>query len=240
MTIHYMQKLTGLLNFFCKAIYPGRAFTRRLYAKFSSTNLMRYHHIRVDKELRKDCNMWKQFLVDREGNYCRPFVDFSLKLLADELNYYTDASFQACAGYFDGRYFMQPWEPGMIQASHANISLLELYAIAVSITLWSKYLKNCRVIIYSDSESSMTMVNQASSKCPRCMHLIRHITKISMEDNNRFFLRHVVGKRNKIADRLSRLDIKGFRALVPINKLVEPAEKMPTSLWPIPLHWWCD
>lgn len=31
-----LQRLTGLLNFLCKAIFPGRAFTRRMYAKFKS------------------------------------------------------------------------------------------------------------------------------------------------------------------------------------------------------------
>lgn len=238
-TVHYMQKLTGLLNFFCRAIYPGRAFTRRMYAKFSNTPLRKYHHIRVDRELRKDCNMWKKFLLDQDGNYCRPFADFSLELLAEELQFFTDSSFKACAGYFDGRYFYQAWEEGMIQGSEANISLLELYAIAVAITLWSRYLKNMRVVIFSDSESSVTMVNQASSNCPRCMHLIRHITEVSMRDNNRFFLRHIPGKRNQIADKLSRLDLQGFRQLVPRNKIVEPPEAMPAELWPIPLNWWC-
>lgn len=30
-----LQKLTGLLNFLCRAVVPGRAFTRRIYAKFN-------------------------------------------------------------------------------------------------------------------------------------------------------------------------------------------------------------
>ena len=30
-----LQQLCGFLNFICKAIFPGRAFTRRMYAKFS-------------------------------------------------------------------------------------------------------------------------------------------------------------------------------------------------------------
>lgn len=166
-TVLYMQKLTGLLNFFCRAIVPGRAFTRRLYSKFASTSLKRYHHLRVDKELRKDCQMWKTFLVDQQGCYTRPFMDFSLELHAYELQYYTDSSFKACAGYFDGRYFIQVWEPGMIKQTKADINLLELYSIAVSIHLWARFLKNMRVIIYSDSESSVTMVNKASSKCKR-------------------------------------------------------------------------
>lgn len=40
-----LQQITGLLNFFCRAIFPGRAFTRRLYAKMSGNYLRQHHHI---------------------------------------------------------------------------------------------------------------------------------------------------------------------------------------------------
>lgn len=49
-TVHYLQKLTGLLNFLCRAIIPGKAFTRHMYNKFSSTTLKQHHHVRVDRE----------------------------------------------------------------------------------------------------------------------------------------------------------------------------------------------
>lgn len=239
-TVGYMQKLTGLLNFFCRAIYPGRAFTRRLYSKFAHHNLQKYHHLRVDKELRKDCFVWKQFLTSLNGNFNRPFMDFSEELNAIELQFFTDASFKACAGYFDGRYYFQAWDRQVIVKSEANISLMELYAIAVAIHLWAKHLPNLRVIIFSDSESSVMMVNSASSKCPRCMHLIRHITLVSMRYNTRFFMRHVKGKFNTKADLLSRLKIQEFKASVPWDKLIEPPEALPEELWPIPVDWWCN
>lgn len=236
-TVHYLQKLTGLLNFFCTAIYPGKAFTRRMYSKFSGSGLQKYHHVQVDKELQKDCQMWKTFLLDPD-NYTRPFTDFSIQLNALELKFFTYASFKVCAGYFDGRYFVQSWEHDIIENSEANISLMELYAITVAIHLWAKYLKNMRVVIFSDSESSVTMVNRASSKCPRCMHLIRHITLVSMEHNVRFFLRHIKGKFNTIADLLSRGRVSECRRMLPKGKLLEPPETMPKQLWPIPLNWW--
>lgn len=239
-TVHYLQKLTGLLNFFCRAIYPGMAFTRRMYNKFHKGGLRQYHHIRVDRELRKDCEMWKTFLTDQNGSYNRPFMDFTVELQAQELQYFTDSSFLACAGYFDGRYFWKPWPTNLISETEANIVLLELYSIAVSIVLWAKYLRNYRVVIYSDSQSAVDIVNSASSRCPRCMHLVRIITKTSMNNNTRFFMRHISGKKNVLADKLSRLQIEQFKELVPVGKLIEPAEDMPEELWPIPDNWWCD
>ena len=46
-----LQKLAGLLNFLSRAIVPGRAFTRRIYAKFVNTDLEQHYHIKADAEL---------------------------------------------------------------------------------------------------------------------------------------------------------------------------------------------
>ena len=51
-TIKQLQKLCGLLNFICRCVIPGRAFTRRLYAKTS--HLLPHHHIRVSCEMKLD------------------------------------------------------------------------------------------------------------------------------------------------------------------------------------------
>ena len=34
-TVHQVQKLTGLLNFLNRAMIPGHTFTRRMYSKFA-------------------------------------------------------------------------------------------------------------------------------------------------------------------------------------------------------------
>lgn len=60
-TILQLQRVTGLLNFFCRAIVPGRAFTRCLYAAFSQSNLKQHHHVRVNGELKFDLGVWRQF-----------------------------------------------------------------------------------------------------------------------------------------------------------------------------------
>ena len=72
-----LQSLAGFLNFLNQAIVPGRAFTRRMYAKFSGlfavdsrdngvtakrVTLKQHHHIRLDSEFKGDCMVWKEFL----------------------------------------------------------------------------------------------------------------------------------------------------------------------------------
>ena len=50
-----MERLAGYLNFLNRAIFPGRAFTRRMYSKYvqviktgPDSKLKQYHHVRID------------------------------------------------------------------------------------------------------------------------------------------------------------------------------------------------
>ena len=80
-TIHFIQKLTGTLNFINKAIVPGRAFTRKMYLKLrlcdrEGNKLKQYHHVRLDQDFLNDCAAWKIFLEDQNaGKLSRPFID---------------------------------------------------------------------------------------------------------------------------------------------------------------------
>ena len=97
-TIKTLQKVCGYLNFLCRCVVPGRAFTRRLYYftsnKQTSSNgkvLQGYHHIRVNKEMREDLVMWQTFIA-HPSIFCRPFLDFSRVLEAESIRFYMDAS----------------------------------------------------------------------------------------------------------------------------------------------------
>ena len=85
-TVKELQSMTGLLNFLNRAIVPGRAFTRRMYAKFSLTDqngnpLKHYHHVKVNQELKSDCKVWLNFLTNARDNsntsLCCPFIDMN-------------------------------------------------------------------------------------------------------------------------------------------------------------------
>ena len=90
-TLNQLQKICGFLNFLGRCIIPGRAFTRRLYAYTANDKLKPHHHIRVNSEMRDDLSMWITFL-QHPSVYCRPFLDFTNFLVADEVDLYTDAS----------------------------------------------------------------------------------------------------------------------------------------------------
>ena len=72
-TIKFIQKLTGTLNFLNHAIVPGRVFTRGMYSKLRLKNaegqvLKQHHHIWFNKEFVMDCHLWLQFLKGANDN----------------------------------------------------------------------------------------------------------------------------------------------------------------------------
>ena len=93
-TVHQLQKLCGTLNFLCKAIVPGRAFTRRLYALTTTKTgvvLKQHHHIKLTRESKNDLEMWMRFL-EHPAAMCRPFMDFSGIYTPEQTLLYTDSS----------------------------------------------------------------------------------------------------------------------------------------------------
>ena len=74
-TVAQLQRVTGFLNFLCRCVVPGRAFTRRLYSFMGGNKLKPHHHIRVNSEMRRDLEMWLIFL-DHPSSFCRPFIDY--------------------------------------------------------------------------------------------------------------------------------------------------------------------
>ena len=58
-TIHFIQKLMGTLNFLNRAIVPGRAFTKGMYKRLTLKDkfvvpLKRHHHVNLNREFLQD------------------------------------------------------------------------------------------------------------------------------------------------------------------------------------------
>lgn len=118
-TVLQIQCLTGLLNFFCRAIVPGRAFTRRLYAAYAGNCLRQHYHVRVTNEMRLDLTMWKSFLR-QHPSVLRPFVDFDSQKSFVDVYLSSDAAKSSLLGYAacclnnasgQALYCFDRWEP---------------------------------------------------------------------------------------------------------------------------------
>ena len=199
-TIKQIQSLTGILNFLNRAIVPGRVFTRRMYAKLKTRNsrgqrLKQYHHISLDSEFRKDCEVWEMFLQNTSATVlCRPFIDVESFLTSTTLNFYTDASGKIGFGcFFDGRWMYGFWSRSLLQNCKPSIEYLELFALCAGVLAWcdTPRLNNTRIIIFCDNQAVVSMVNNTTSGCKNCMVLLRTLVLNNLKHNRRIFVSYV-------------------------------------------------
>ena len=229
-TVKDLQILCGYLNFLGKAIVPGRTFTRHMYAKYQgivrvhATNdemvmkvglqLKAHHHVQLDGEFKKDCQVWLQFLQDTNLAYVvnRPMVDFAPKVNSQRIFFYSDASTAKTLGFgcilYDSWIFAK-WELGYIAKFNPSIEYLELYALTAGLLTWEDdpTLNDCRVTIFCDNQAVVGMINKLSSSCPNSMFLLRLIVLNGLRHNRKVFAAYVDTKSNYLADALSRLDL---------------------------------
>ena len=237
-----LQQITGFLNHICKAVFPARAHIRWYYAK--AVGKKQYHHVNVDQEMKQDTKMWLTFLNKDPLGVCRPFVDLSRALIADEIEFFSDASGAVHNGIgclFKDAWSFAFWEEHVILQKQPSTEYLELYAVMIAIFLWAKDLANRRVIIFCDNMSIGHCINKSTSSCPNCVILLRIITATSLKYNVRFFCRHVIGHTNTLVDELSRGKIdqywKEVRKLG--KKMKSQPVPMPEDYWP-PSKLWKD
>ena len=251
-TLKNLEQLVGLLNFFNRAIVPGRAFTRRIYSKFSSlqVKLKSYHHLKVDSELKKDLQIWLQFLT-RDSTFpisllARPYIDLKKDSSNTNhsccLNFTSDATAAKNLDFgcvYDDAWTYQRWEPNFIKSRSPSIEFLELYALCQAVFIWAPKLMGIRALIYCENEAVTHMVNNQTSGCKYCMVLIRKLVLKSLHYNFRLTVRYISSKDNFLSDSLSRLKVELFRWQATTIGLF-PAEKptpLSQELWPLSALW---
>ena len=221
MTLRHIQSLIGFLNFTCQVIVPGRAFLRRL------TNLTRgisrpHFRIRINAEAKKDLLAWIEFMSDFNGKSIAWFDPWTT---ASSLHLFTDAA--QSTGYgalFNNQWFYGAWPESWKTKS---ISLLELFPIVLSFIIWGPLLQNKRIIIHTDNQALVPIINKSSSKHADIMLLVRKLVASTMRNNIQILAQHIPGKQNILSDHLSRFQIARFHQLAPW------ADRHPTH---IPCH----
>ena len=87
-TLREVQSLTGLLNFACSVIVPGRAFLRRLIDLTIGVRSPN-SSIRLTRSVKEDLEVWLSFLSQYN---CKSFFLPDVWNNSDKLSFYTDAA----------------------------------------------------------------------------------------------------------------------------------------------------
>ena len=207
--LRQLQSLLGLLNFATGCIVPGRAFLRRLYDLTINIQSLDFF-VRINKEARADLAAWELFMDGINGKRMFLSDDWTV---SDALCLYTDAaSTQGFAGVFGSKWFMHAW-PDDFLSLHINI--MELFPIVIAVEIWGNQMTNQRILFLSDNEATVFVLNKMSSKDPIMMKLVRRLVVATMKYNIMFRSKHVPGKTNFVADKLSRFQLQEAKQWAP-------------------------
>ena len=229
-TLREIQSLTGLLNFACSVVVPGRAFLRRLIDLTKGITAAHYY-IRLTKSVKADLSLWQTFMLGFNG---RSFFLNDVWQDSLTLNLYTDAA--ASLGYgavFGNEWCFGAWPENWKQL---NITILEFYPIVLSVLLWGDRMSNQRITFFTDNAALVDIINKATSRDSTVMIFVRQLVLACLNFNILFRARHVPGVKNVLADSLSRLQVTKFKQLAPVgahsSPTVIPDHLLPQS-WPI-------
>ena len=208
-TLKELQSLIGVLNFACSVVVPGRAFLRRLIDLTMGVQKPK-HHIRLTRQAKLDLEVWLQFLMHFNGKSF--FIDDKF-MTGDYLDLYTDAAGGTGYGALCGsEWFCGRWP---VSWRSYNVSVLELYPIIAAVHVWGCTWSNRSVCFFTDNEALIPILVNHTSREPRIMALLRPLVLACLRFNINFTARHIPGRRNVLADKLSRSQVQEFRALAP-------------------------
>ena len=134
-TLKEIQSLIGSLHFACRAIAPGRAFSRRLI-DMTTGKRRPNHRIRLMVEARKDIAAWLEFLQNFKGQLSFLATNWTS---SDVLSLTKDAGGLAFGAVMGDSWFQGHFPPSW-DAKH--ISIKELLPIVLAVRRWGPVLTN--------------------------------------------------------------------------------------------------
>lgn len=171
--------------------------------------------------------MWQYFLADWNG--VSFFYDDKWTDSAD-LELYTDASgAHGYGGYFQGKWFAEPWPSDFPKLGDDGVSIafMELVPIVTAVYIWYHSWSRKRILFHCDNTATVSIICKGRSKSPMIMKLMRRLTLCCALGNLTVSAVHIPGSKNVLSDLLSRSKLKAFHLLAP------RAEKHPTLVPPI-------
>ena len=204
-----LESLVGKLNHACAVVAPGRTFLQRLINLLRGSK-PRHKFIRLTKQARLDLQWWQDLLPTWNGV---SFFDLPELAPVPDFELSTDASGnKGFGGCYNNEWFSVAWLPSQLKL---GMAYKELYTIVIACHLWGHCWRHKRVLFYCDNESVVQIVNSGASREDIIMDLVRELFLVAAKNDFRIYASHVAGKKNLIADSLSRFNLQEFFRLVP-------------------------
>ena len=228
-TFKQLEKVVGYTRHSCNVYLIGNKFIRGfeklkfLIAHLLKTNskVTKFTLFELTKEATFDLQIWKHLLSDAKSKYVN--IDFILQNDdVEHVSVWTDASTSYGAGGHSSinQLFHLPWSSLKLHSKQKfknryqyeikdHIIYLELLSVVLMTYLFSKTWKNKFINFYCDNIAVVNALNSGTLKFKSKLYypkanLIKLFARLALKNEFYFKAIHIKGKKNQIADALSR------------------------------------
>lgn len=196
-TKHQLQVLSGKLHHCAKVVRGARPFLRRLLDAMCSLKHA-HHKVRLRGPVREDLMWWDCFLQTFNG--VAAFVD------EDPITpILTDSCIASAGAFCDGDMFFTSWAADFPSFADTHINYKEAMIATLAVRRWAHLFCNRTVVIYSDNQCAVSVINKCSCRSPVLMDSIRHMFWASVKYNFVVKCVYMPGFKHGFADSISRL-----------------------------------
>jgi len=234
--VQELQSLTGKLNWACGVVRPGRSFLRRIIDHTKSIG--RGGSAPLTTSVRLDIQWWSDCVSEFNGHSIMYDVEWTE---STRLELFTDACYAGYGASFGDRWIKGSWSAAELESARRGSAVdvysmpyLELRALVLAMASWGHLMAGRRVDIRSDCLPIVQSIEKRSCREGRAMDLIRALHAIAVKHRFDFKATHISGKRNVLADALSRDDMSAFFLAQPSAlRTQDPTLPLPP---PVTLH----
>ena len=196
LTKKQFQSLLGKLLYLHKCVKPARIFVNRILAVFRDNP--HKNRIKLTKEFHKDILWFINFL---------PFFSGSTKIFKDEVSdinsLHIDACLTGAGGVWNSRVYAAPI-PTFV-GLNLSIAHLEMINVLIALRVWAPLWAQSTVKFSCDNLAVVQVVTSGKTKDSFLNACLRNIWLVTATHDINLLIEHIEGKKNIIADSLSRI-----------------------------------
>ena len=191
-----LQSLIGSLMYVHKCVKPTRFFTNRL---LNGLRQAKSSFIPVTENIKRDVRWFINFIPQFNGTATYRNSPVT-KMYSIEI----DASLQAVGGVWNNNVYSAEIPTFLQGNSGFCIVHYEMLNILVMLRLWAKYWTHKKIVLYVDIIAVVNVCNSGYTTDNFLGARVRNVWLITSEYDIDMTVRHIAGKRNVVADLLSR------------------------------------
>lgn len=208
---------TCYLGIACSVVQPGRALLWRMINMTMHVSNAQTH-LFLTNEAKEDVKMWLNFLSNFNGKCI--FLNETF-LLSYTLELHTDAAqYLGYAGMYKDKRFYGAFP---LEWQKLNIMTLEFLSNYSGIIYFGSLVEKS-FHLFTDNEAFVSVINKQTSRVSEVIRMVRYMVLQCLNLNILFKAKHIPGKKNILADCISRLQVNQF------FKLAAHAQKEPNHL----------